>query len=144
MLKIPTEVQNWNWGAFLLAPFWSLGNRVWLGLFCWMPSIVIVTALTIFMSSSYKSLGGLFLSICVISRPIITVIYFIVAFFLGWQGNNWAWQNNLWQSIREFRIYQRCWTIGGIVLGLPFICITWYLWDRLVDWMYYKINTYSL
>lgn len=140
MRKIPSKLQNWNWGAFLLAPFWSLGNRVWLGLFCWMPWIVIVTALIIFRSSYYKSLGALALEICVILRPIITLIYFIVAFFLGWQGNRRSWQNDLWHSIKEFKIYQRYWTVVGIVLGFPFICITWYLWDRLIDWMYVQVN----
>ncbi|MBD1919846.1 serine/threonine protein kinase [Microcoleus sp. FACHB-831] len=29
--SVPAEILGWNWGAFLLAPFWSMSHRVWIG-----------------------------------------------------------------------------------------------------------------
>lgn len=36
-ITVPEEIQGWNWGAFLLAPFWLVSNRVWIGLLSWIP-----------------------------------------------------------------------------------------------------------
>jgi hypothetical protein len=36
---IPAEIKGWNWGAFLLGGFWSIGNRVWIGLLSFIPYI---------------------------------------------------------------------------------------------------------
>ena len=35
---VPPEIRGgWNWGAFLLTFFWSIGNQVWIGLLCLIP-----------------------------------------------------------------------------------------------------------
>lgn len=36
-ILVPEEIKGWNWGAFLLAPLWSLTHHVWLGLLAWVP-----------------------------------------------------------------------------------------------------------
>ena len=36
---VPEEIKAWNWGAFLLAPFWSFNNRVGIGLLTWVPLV---------------------------------------------------------------------------------------------------------
>ena len=36
-IPVPAEIQGWNWGAFLLGIFWSIGNKVWIGLLCAVP-----------------------------------------------------------------------------------------------------------
>ena len=38
-VPVPEEIKGWNWGAFLLAPFWLLSNRVWIGLLTWVPVV---------------------------------------------------------------------------------------------------------
>jgi serine/threonine protein kinase len=38
-VPIPMEIKGWNWGAFLLGFFWSIGNQVWIGLLCFIPYI---------------------------------------------------------------------------------------------------------
>ncbi|MBE9189255.1 serine/threonine protein kinase [Gloeocapsopsis crepidinum LEGE 06123] len=38
-IGVPEEIQGWNWGAFLLAPFWLISNRVWIGLLSWVPLV---------------------------------------------------------------------------------------------------------
>lgn len=37
--SIPPEIKGWNWGAFLLGAIWSIGNRVWIGLLCFIPYV---------------------------------------------------------------------------------------------------------
>lgn len=34
---VPDEIKGWNWGALLLAPFWSIAHNVWIGLLCLVP-----------------------------------------------------------------------------------------------------------
>lgn len=46
-IAIPEEIQGWNWGAFLLAPFWLVSNRVWIGLVSWVPIFGFWMAITL-------------------------------------------------------------------------------------------------
>ena len=39
---IPPEIKGWNWGAFFLNFFWSIGNRVYIGLLAIIPCINII------------------------------------------------------------------------------------------------------
>lgn len=38
-IPVPAEIKGWNWGAFLLSPFWLVSNRVWIGMLAWMPIV---------------------------------------------------------------------------------------------------------
>ncbi len=38
---VPHEIQKWNWGAFLLSPYWCITNQVWIGLISFIPVINI-------------------------------------------------------------------------------------------------------
>ncbi len=38
-IPVPQEIQGWNWGAFMMAPLWSLTNQVWIGLISCIPYI---------------------------------------------------------------------------------------------------------
>jgi uncharacterized membrane protein len=44
-VAIPDEIRQWNWGAFLLAPFWGIGNRVFLGLLGLIPLVGLVISI---------------------------------------------------------------------------------------------------
>jgi hypothetical protein len=35
----PPEILGWNWGAFLLTPFWAIAHQVWIGLLCFVPYV---------------------------------------------------------------------------------------------------------
>ena len=41
-IPVPAEIKGWNWGAFLLGVFWSIGNKVWIGLLCCIPYLGFV------------------------------------------------------------------------------------------------------
>jgi hypothetical protein len=39
---VPLAVKRWNWGAFVLAPIWAIGNSVWIGLLGFVPFVNFV------------------------------------------------------------------------------------------------------
>ncbi|MBD2361764.1 hypothetical protein H6G36_11315 [Anabaena minutissima FACHB-250] len=46
-ILVPQEIKGWNWGAFLMGVFWSIGNKVWIGLLCFIPYIGFVMAIVL-------------------------------------------------------------------------------------------------
>lgn len=36
-IDIPEQIRHWNWGAFLLTPFWCIRHGIWLGLLLFIP-----------------------------------------------------------------------------------------------------------
>lgn len=36
-IEIPLEIKRWNWGAFLLTPFWCIRHGIWQGLLLFIP-----------------------------------------------------------------------------------------------------------
>ena len=46
-VPVPEEIQGWNWGAFLLTPFWLVSNRVWIGIFAFVPIIGVWMAIAL-------------------------------------------------------------------------------------------------
>lgn len=36
-VPVPEEIKGWNWGAFLISPFWLVSNRVWIGFLALVP-----------------------------------------------------------------------------------------------------------
>lgn len=87
-VEVPDEIVGWNWGAFLLPGFWSLTNRVWIGLLSWLDLSVITCGI-----------------------PTITI-----SILLGLKGNEWAWKSRKWKSVKAFKRHQRFWAIAGFIL----------------------------
>ena len=46
---VPSELQGWNWGAFLLTWLWGIGNRVWLALLALIPIPLVGLAIAILL-----------------------------------------------------------------------------------------------
>ncbi|MDP2729046.1 MAG: zinc ribbon domain-containing protein [Dehalococcoidales bacterium] len=46
---------------------------------------------------------------------LIPFIGIIVAFVLGTRGNEWAWRNRRWDSIKHFKVAQKNWADAGII-----------------------------
>ena len=51
----------------------------------------------------------------------VTGVNIVMPFVLGAKGNEWAWQNNDWDSIEQFKRHQRIWArVGlGAAIGIP-------------------------
>ena len=52
--EVSREEGNWkfNIGAFVMPQFWSLGNRVWIGLLAWIPILYPIMAIYLGFSGS--------------------------------------------------------------------------------------------
>lgn len=89
---VPAEVANhFNWGAFTLSWIWGLGNKTY------------ITLLSLALSF-IPSTGA--------------ILFFIVDFIFGLNGNKWAWQNKKWESVEHFHEVQKKWASWGIALML--------------------------
>jgi serine/threonine-protein kinase len=96
-IQVPDEIKGWNWGAFLLAPFWLFPNRVWIGLLIWIPSI----------------------------NWWMVCLNLAMPFILGAKGNEWSWKSRKWSSGSAFKAHQRAWTIWGLIINGS--CLTLFL-----------------
>ncbi|MBI4186940.1 MAG: zinc ribbon domain-containing protein [Chloroflexi bacterium] len=45
----------------------------------------------------------------------IPVVQIIMPFVLGAKGNEWAWRNKRWDSIKHFKEVQKQWALGGLI-----------------------------
>ncbi|MEG3619579.1 cytochrome c oxidase assembly factor Coa1 family protein [Magnetovibrio sp. PR-2] len=45
----------------------------------------------------------------------------VMPFVLGAKGNQWAWENNTWESVEDFKRHQRIWARVGVgaAIGIP-------------------------
>lgn len=91
-VPVPEEIQGWNWGAFLLAPFWLGSHRIWIGFIALVPIIGIWMAIV-----------------------------------LGVKGNEWAWKSRRWESIDQFKNYQKRWAIAGMIFGMSANLVVWHM-----------------
>ena len=91
-LLIPQkEGQKFNWGAFLLGWVWGIFNK------------------------SYITLIQLPLSLIPVLGEIINLACSI---WFGFKGNGWALQNKDFESLEDFRKYQKKFVLAGIIMLL--------------------------
>jgi serine/threonine protein kinase len=119
--KLPAKIARWNWGAFLLAPFWSIGNRVWIGTIS-LFSVFIISVLFPFFFFCAKpetidKLRFIFENRVIIY--VIVLVHFVTMIVLGIKGNKWGWKSTYWKSIEQFHKHQKGWLVAGVLLGLP-------------------------
>jgi heme/copper-type cytochrome/quinol oxidase subunit 2 len=65
-----------------------------------------------------NALWGLFNGTYIALLSVIPVVGILMAFVLGFKGNEWAWQNKRWKSIEQFQRVQKLWALCGIILVL--------------------------
>lgn len=128
-MSTPPEIDDWNWGAFWLGPFWALGNRVWRGLLGWLPLALAATLnwLTIELyGSSYDILmvdsdrtPDALLCLLIVLAFCGIPFYLILVANLARTGSQLAWKHNRWRSLSQFKTVQRRWAIVGWIFGIP-------------------------
>ena len=92
--KIPPAIAGKiNWGAFLLNWIWGLGNKTYITL------VIFASILTVVIP---------FIGMLV---PLGLCIWF------GLKGNEWAWQNKKFESVKQFNEIQTKWAIAGLILA---------------------------
>jgi hypothetical protein len=134
------DLNYWNWGAFLLTPFWSLSHQIWIGLFCWLPHFFIHLSIGILISGKYDSWGVTLLKFLVILRPIFIIMYLGIAITLGFQGTSKALKKSESMDIRIFKAIQTRWTLAGILIGIPYTAVLFYILFMSIDVLYFIVN----
>jgi len=88
-IQVPNEIKGWNWGAFLLGPFWSFTNQVWIGLLCFIPYLGFIMAIILgFKGNEWAWKSRNWSSIEAFKAhqkawTIASLIVFIIIFLLG-------------------------------------------------------------
>ncbi len=89
---------RWNWGAFALGIFWTIGMRLWV----W--SAVFVALM---ISSAIPALNG-----------YARAVSLFFSIYLGIKGTRMAWTSpgRKWNSAKQFEDTQKVWTVWALVI----------------------------
>ncbi len=109
---VPDEIKGWNWSAFLLGWIWGIGNHVWVAL------LTLIPVLSIGFIMAFASND-------ILIPALISAFGFllIMSIVIGAKGNEWAWKNDNWKDIEQFKNYQKVWRKYGITI----IIVGWLL-----------------
>ena len=83
----PKDINRFNWGAFLMPCVWGPANNTLIPL----------------------------LSLVIMFAPFGFVLNIVFSIYCGIKGNEWAWTNKQWNSIKEFHSVQKKWAIRIII-----------------------------
>jgi len=108
-----TEVPHlWSWtrfnvGACLLAPFWAIGYRAWVGLLVPLPAVLV--GLAGYAIPDWRVFDFV--------DPVRLVAYWVPAILFGLHADRLAWQSNAarW-STSEYRRQQWIWMAVGLAV----------------------------
>jgi hypothetical protein len=53
----------------------------------------------------------------------IPYVGFVMPFILGAKGNKWAWQNQKWDSIEQYKASQKRWAMWGLIIFIIVISV---------------------
>ena len=86
---------GFNWGAFLVIPFWLLGHKFWL----WAAGYIL----------------GMFLLTAAEVGLLKFLVHLAFGVFLGIRANKMLWATGRYKSVEELRRRERPWAIFGFV-----------------------------
>ena len=121
-IEIPKEVKRFSWGAFFFGWIWGLFNKSYLTLIGFAVSVLslsIAFFLLLGGLSGGKEVAGLMFLLIMLLNIVSNIVGFALSIWFGVKGNDWAWQNKKWDSLKHFHDVQRIWAIvGTVVIGL--------------------------
>lgn len=91
---IPKELNEFNWGAFILTFIWGVKHKAW------------ITLLAIPLIYFQLPLG------------LNWILLIVLQFYCGFRGNMWAYQVDWWMSPKDFRQNQMRWGAIAIILNI--------------------------
>lgn len=99
---LPDELKGFNWGAFLLTFVWGIKHRAWI------------------------TLLGIPLLVVQLPMGLNLILFTVLQFYCGFKGNMWAYQQDWWMSVKDFRMTQIRWAAAAICLNIiiPVILLT--------------------
>ncbi len=116
--ELPSELNKFNWGAFLLTWIWGIGNGVWLAL--WIFAFYPIQWIILGIGFAIGAVAGN--EIAAVIRVLLVLIGLIFSFgfivWLGKNGNRLARKTGRWQDVEKFKSFQKKWAIAGLVIAL--------------------------
>ena len=91
---LPKELNDFNWGAFLLTFIWGIKHRAWI-------TLLAIPLIWIQLPFGFN-----------------WILYTALQFYCGFRGNMWAYQVDWWMSPKDFRKNQAKWAIAAISLNI--------------------------
>lgn len=124
--EMPEDVKRFNWGAFLLMPFWGVAYGL--------PSVIAWWSATYFLPVILSSLFGAGTAVSTLAfvSAALLVVTSVVKLWVGMNANTWLWKREHFRletlqgvpprfTIQGFFQRQRKWIIAGAaMLGLSF------------------------
>jgi hypothetical protein len=107
------ELDKFNWGAFILTPFWGFTNGL-----PWLCLIYITVGLcgTLALLNYHQSI-----------MPISFTVFILLlgcSLYVGFVGNRVSWTKKKWDSVKHFTSSQELWSnIGIAILTLCFFVV---------------------
>ena len=126
---VPAEIAGgFNWGAFMFGWIWfvAMHMKQW-GWTYLIVSIVLNQSVNAASRFSTSTSGAAATGIVSIG---LAVAQFAFAIFMGFKGNQWAWQNRRWDSVEDFKACQRIWgwwALGWFIMGVVLMTVVFAL-----------------
>jgi hypothetical protein len=139
--EINNIINQWNWGAFLLGPVWSLVNRVAFGKVLWVPSIALMCITLLQLTGAPLLFRSEFME--KIYYFVFPIFYVAISLVLGFKGNRWSWETGRWLSIDDFKKSQENWLWAGIIFSIPLNIATFIFTYFLIYWTVHILDLFS-
>lgn len=92
--QMPKELQDFNWGAFLLTFIWGIKYKAW----------ITFLAIPLFFIQMPLGLNWLLLV--------------LFQLYCGIKGNEWAYKQEYWKKPKEFRVTQMKWAAVALAINI--------------------------
>ncbi len=123
---------RFNWGAYLLGPFWTLSHRLWFWGFVQLAILIVA----LFGDPE----AGLPVSLPRLSLFMLGLPGWWISLWLGFKGNRWAWAAREFKSLEQFQAVQRKWFVWGWGLTAVSWTATLVWWPR--DFLKAVVSTF--
>ena len=152
---------QWNWGAFLLCPFWCIRYQVWIGVISIFPVILIslmslislgsFSLLILSLKSKLPSLLSGIISVflfCLLyisgnifllmgkntTIGIVISLYVIGSVIMGFKGDKMVLEKmSETKDIQKFNFEKKGWLLLGLLFSMPTNIILFYLTEKSVS-----------
>ena len=124
-INIPNEVKGLNWGAFFLAPLWSIFHNTYIGLLWFAAPLIVALCIKGWGIQLFDNISSFLWIIVPAPLGFITISLILLL-----RGNEFAWKNREFADINDFKETQKKWQEWGgawaFILGLIFFI--WFLY----------------
>ena len=127
---IPYNLKGLSWGGFLLTPFWGLTHKMTLGYVAfgiWIFSSILLIMIgcdaytnptALFDRANYAGISWMPSTLWTIINTIHQITgtaTLVISFIFLFKGNDMAWKSRHFESMEQFKVIQKKWTVAGLI-----------------------------